>query len=284
MSQGPFYGGGGGGFMKNTPGGYGSTPSGGDAGDRGKNRFLRPVNIAQLLEAKQSSDSDNEWLIDGHPAPMVSCFLPFAVRAAESDLRHNHQVSVVAHVHEVTAQTTSDVYRVSDGTGQMEIRHWIESRSPDDMEADMEVSPLKGSYVRFIGMIRTFSDRKHLNATLMRKVEDFNEVIFHFNEVIAMTMLNLRGPPASSGNANAADEYASLDPVERAICHFMRDNPPPDGGYHVKQIMKAVRLDVANESKNTGITDSDLFANAMNGLTESGVIFSTTDDAHFSLV
>ncbi|KAG9054330.1 replication factor A protein 2 [Serendipita sp. 407] len=182
------------------------------------------------------------------------------------------QISVVVHVHEVSMQTTADVYKVSDGSGQIEVRHWVESRSPDDMEADMEGSPLKGTYVKFVGMIRTFSDRKHINATLMRKVEDCNEVFFHFTEVMAVTMLNLHGPPGGSSYAGAAAssysrqgggeqvQYSHLPPLERAIYRFFVENPAPGDGYHVRQIMKAVKDLVAIEARNSDVDESTFFA------------------------
>ncbi|KAG8797949.1 hypothetical protein FRC18_008800 [Serendipita sp. 400] len=74
-SQGPYYGGGG--FMKNSPGGFGTqaTPGGDGGNQKQGNRSLRPVNIAQVLESKQSN-SENEWLIDGQPVTMVP-FRPY---------------------------------------------------------------------------------------------------------------------------------------------------------------------------------------------------------------
>lgn len=50
------------------------------------------------------------------------------------------QVKVVAQALSITAQTTSDVYKLDDGSGEIEARHWVDSRGSDDMDADMEDS------------------------------------------------------------------------------------------------------------------------------------------------
>lgn len=49
-------------------------------------------------------------------------------------------------------------------------------------------------YVRVIGNIKTYQNRRHINATIVRPVDDPMETFFHFNEVMAVTMLINHGP------------------------------------------------------------------------------------------
>lgn len=118
------------------------------------------------------------------------------------------QVTVVAQALGITAQTTSDVYKLDDGSGEIEARHWVESRSSDDMDAEMDdslsVSPINipyphsnsifSGYIRVTGTIRTYQGRRHINATIVRPITDNMEAFFHFNEVMAVTMFHNRGP------------------------------------------------------------------------------------------
>jgi hypothetical protein len=45
-----------------------------------------------------------------------------------------------------------------------------------------------------IGTIKTYQNRRHINATIVRIVEDPMEAFFHFNEVMAVTMMHNHGP------------------------------------------------------------------------------------------
>ena len=39
-------------------------------------------------------------------------------------------------------QATSDVYKIDDGSGEIDARHWVvEKQAPDEMETDPETSP-----------------------------------------------------------------------------------------------------------------------------------------------
>ena len=48
-------------------------------------------------------------------------------------------------------------------------------------------------FVRFTGSIRAFQNRRHVNAQIIRILEDQNEAYFHFNEVMAVTLYHRHG-------------------------------------------------------------------------------------------
>lgn len=54
-------------------------------------------------------------------------------------------------------------------------------------------SRYSNKYVRIIGTVRVFGNKRHLNATIIRIIDDFMEAVFHFNEVMAVTMFNRHG-------------------------------------------------------------------------------------------
>jgi replication factor A2 len=38
-------------------------------------------------------------------------------------------------------QTTSDVYKIDDGSGEIDARHWVDKQGKDQMDTDPETSP-----------------------------------------------------------------------------------------------------------------------------------------------
>jgi len=53
--------------------------------------------------------------------------------------------------------------------------------------------------VRAIGLLKSFHDKKHLNAFNIHPVEDFNEVTHHSLEAIHAHLYNTKGPFATNG-------------------------------------------------------------------------------------
>lgn len=274
-SQGPYYqnlNSGGGGFVQgnNSPAGFGSqaTPGGGER--KATNTNLRPLNIAQVYLAEQASGSE-EYTLDGHPVT---------------------HITIVAQVLNIATQTTADVYKLDDGSGEIEARHWVEARSSDDMDADIEDSL---GYVRIVGSIRTYQGKRHINATIVRPITDNMEPFFHFNEVMATTMYYKNGPPGGAGipagkylagntsTRAVAEEYSNLGPVEGAILAYFRSNPSGPDGHHVKHIMEGVLRTSPHILGGDRNTQSQLFATAMDNLSENGALYSTLDEQHYAL-
>lgn len=54
-------------------------------------------------------------------------------------LNDSAQVTLVGHVVSVQKQATNCVYKLSDGTGALEVRHWSDSISQDDGDDEDEV-------------------------------------------------------------------------------------------------------------------------------------------------
>lgn len=77
------------------------------------NNTLRPVTIRQILNAE-------------HPHPDAE----FTLDGAELG-----QLTFVAVVRNISKNATNVAYSVEDGTGQIEVRQWLESSGDDNQKA-----------------------------------------------------------------------------------------------------------------------------------------------------
>ena len=87
--------------------------------------------------------------------------------------------------------------QVEDGTGLIEVREWIPKEDTDYM-AQKRASRREGMYIKVIGSLKTFNDKKHVVGHNIHAIEDFNEITHHFLEAIHAHLYNTRGP-ASAG-------------------------------------------------------------------------------------
>ncbi|GAA5890391.1 hypothetical protein JCM6882_008820 [Rhodosporidiobolus microsporus] len=175
----------GGGFLA-SQGGSQSSPGG---GKRSGTQALRPVTIHQLLNATQAF-AEAEFYIDG---------------AEVKD------VTLVACIRNVTVTATQVTLLVEDGTGQMDARSWLD---PNADESGQKEEWQVNTYVRIIGQLKTFSNKRHINVNRFRKIEDFNEVLFHPIECIFVHKYYTEGPPGggSAGNINAMTYDSGANP------------------------------------------------------------------------
>lgn len=120
---------------------------------------LRPVTVRQVLHASQPH-SDAPFTFDG----------------AELS-----QVSIVAWVRSATKNATNVQYTIDDGTGQMDVRKWIDN-SMDEGAAVEDIEP--NQYVRIMGEIKSFNNKRSITAVSMHMLQDHNEYLFHQLEVI----------------------------------------------------------------------------------------------------
>ncbi|KAI0306473.1 replication protein A subunit RPA32 [Multifurca ochricompacta] len=264
-----FYGnaGGGGYLTGGSPFGSASGSPGG-LGRRGAlSQSLRPITAKQFIQATQAH-ADADWVLEN------------------TELG---QVTLVAHVVSVQKQTTNSIYMLDDGTGILEARHWSDSISQDEESRD-DIVP--NSFARVTGTIKTFGQKKYINASHIRPVHDAHEPFFHMLEVMTVQLIFDRGPPGSFAHGQAfgadgkpslsiysaqgpqsevKDQYSHLQPVPRSIVQFMLNQPQTREGVHVSAIVKAVGA------------DAEAIEQALERLMDDGIIFSTIDEAHFQV-
>jgi len=120
---------------------------------------LRPVTVRQVLHASQPH-SDAPFTFDG----------------AELS-----QVSIVAWVRSATKNATNIQYTIDDGTGQIDVRKWIDNSMDEGAVVD-DMEP--NQYVRIVGEIKSFNNKRSITAASMHLLQDHNEYLFHQLEVI----------------------------------------------------------------------------------------------------
>ncbi|GAA5957971.1 hypothetical protein JCM21900_005573 [Sporobolomyces salmonicolor] len=257
----------GGGFL-DSGGASQSSPGG---GRRAGPSALRPVVINQILTAQQAFN-DAEFEIDGSEAK---------------------EITLVACIRNISKTTTQVTLLIEDGTGQIDARMWID---PEAGDADARLESLEiNKYVRIIGLIKTFSNKRHVNAQRVRPLDDMNEINFHLVEVAYVHLYNTRGPPgganphaitdrpydsasnpyaggATLATSDAANTFADLPAGQRAIMKYVvdqvRGNDAGDEGVNVNAIVRAVNAPEEQVRRQVSV------------LCDEGHLYQTIDDDH----
>ena len=103
------------------------------------------------------------------------------------------------------------MFYLDDATGRMEGRLWLENANDDEEASDRGIRcvdfilpyrPFRSlllltsreqTYVRVTGVLKTFGNKRYINATNIRPCEDPHEVYFHMMEVVYVTLALQRG-------------------------------------------------------------------------------------------
>lgn len=206
-----------------------------------------------------------------------------------------HNLTLLGKIVRADDSSTSLVYDIDDGTGKVEVKIWVDSEDPDGQAKNKEEWKV-GSYVRVYGHLRAFQGKRGVIAFNMRPVTDFNEITYHFLEVVYCNSHNLKraaeattAPGAAMPSAAANNAYAAPNggaaPVAAAgagvaatgSCSdqvFQIFNGPQgasDVGVHVNEVAKQL---------NGRFTEPQV-REAVEHLVNEGHLYSTIDDDHF---
>ncbi|KAF2094905.1 replication protein A, subunit RPA32 [Rhizodiscina lignyota] len=253
---------GGGGFM----GGSQTSPS----GEKNYTKdSLRPVTIKQLMEAEQISDQD-----------------------FKSDGAEITQVTIVGQIRNVAQQTTNVTYKLDDGTGSIEVKQWTDSEAVNNEDSNESSKLAENMYVRVWGKLKSFNTKRHLGATCIRPITDYNEVSYHLLEAAVVHLYFTRGPPGGAkgaqnggygaqqteghgneGMTNGGNpEVGRASPAAKQVYQAILTSPQTNEGLHFSDI--ATRL---------GWQTADVLQ-AGNELLDMGVIYTTTDDHTWAIL
>lgn len=207
---------GGGGYGGTLGGGYGGASlqqsqglggylSGGGAGAPGEgqqpqgqrdSQSLVPLTLRMLLDADDRKKQGNDQFPGGPDAPLF-------INGREVSM-----FTFVATLESLEMQQMFKVHHVNDGTARIQVKQYNDSAAP---QTEQELQP--GEYVRVFGTLRSWNNDLHVSAHHIGRVEDPNEVPFHFIEV-AHIHLSLTGkikkalPQARPGAATQAQSFA----------------------------------------------------------------------------
>ncbi|KAJ5423196.1 Nucleic acid-binding OB-fold [Penicillium cf. griseofulvum] len=254
--------GGGGGFMPAES----SSPAGGKTGDR-DNKTLRPVTVKQVLDASQ-------------PFPEA----PFQIDGADVA-----NVLFMGQVRNISSQSTNVTYKIDDGTGEIEVKKWVDSTTADNMDTDEGKAPGDGKselvlngFARVLGSIKSFGNKRYIGAHSVRPLSNINELHTHLLEATAVHLFFTRGPPGAAtagGNAAAggtdavmggADDYGAGQ--NKALASMSLTEPQEDTGLHLQVIASKLNIPATE------------VARAGEELLSGGVIFSTMDEQTWAIL
>lgn len=169
-------------------GGYGGAADGaGTAPDIGgggeSSQTLMPVTVRMLLDAVERRNSGP----GGPDAPL------------RINARDVNMITLVACVEKSGMDQMFKVFHVNDGCGRVVVKMYAELDPTGTRMGDDDPQP--GEYVRVYGSLRSFHDEFHISAHNIARIENPNELAYHFVEV-AYVHLSLSGkiqrqdPPA----------------------------------------------------------------------------------------
>lgn len=238
------------------------------------NQTLRPITIKQALDATQPYPEAN-YQIDGADAASIV---------------------FVGQVRNISTQTTNITYKLDDGTGEIEVKQWVDSATTDNMDTDEVKGPATGKkdqielneYAKIFGKIKAFGNKRYVGSHAIRPLKDINELHCHFLEATAVHLFFTRGPPGGAGvkkdttmggmdgmDSNAAGQNKALphmSPAARRVYNLLHDEPQSNEGLHVQLIAAKLNLPVTD------------VARAGDELLTMGVIFSTVDEHTWALL
>ncbi|KAL8407876.1 hypothetical protein RB594_006615 [Gaeumannomyces avenae] len=257
-------------------GGYmGASQQGSQAGGGGgnqnsyQNESLRPVTIKQLYSTEEAY-SGAELVLDGNPLA---------------------QVTFVGQVRQVNPQATNITYRIDDGTGSIDVKKWIDSQSMTDTDP-AELHPLD-SFVRVWGKLKHLQDRRHVGATFMRNVDDFNEVSYHMLEAAYVHLYFANAKPgAEAGGGGGGEDSMFVDSYGdshggggggAAKAKGCSANAQRIFGYMQNQAAGNDGMEAHVISKGIGMPVNTVLA-AADELVTQGLIYTTLDDQTWAIL
>lgn len=228
---------------------------------------LVPVTIKQLLEAEQK---DTKFTVDGRPLS---------------------QITVIGSVLSMKVEATNVTYLIDDSTGKISVRIYIDS------EEEAQVQTFEpGTYVRCVGNLRSFNDRRNVIGFQLIPVTDFNELTFHYLNVIACHLRCTKQPgnitPAKSPGAAAhsssfgnpmmggmpaqptfqaeADAGGFTSIQNRVLDVFKTEGNDTDAGVSIHRLFELLPQVPQQEIRNT-----------LTFLSDEGHLYTTIDENHF---
>ena len=198
----------------------------------------------------------------------------------------------MGQVRNISAQTTNITYSIDDGTGQIEAKQWIDAGDTsmgDDgvSEPDPKSKPALEGYCRVWGKLKSFNNKKHVGAHVIRPVTDYNEINYHLLDATAVHLFFTRGPPSAKGsngpkteegatgnamNTSNGPAQPAMSQSARKILAALRATPQSNEGLHLQVLSSQI---AANPSETQRAADE---------LLSIGMIFTTVDEYTWAIL
>ena len=211
----------------------------------------------------------------------------------------NLKITVVGQIRNISTQTTNVTYKLDDGTATIEVKQWIDSEAPDDMDVDNIAGPPKpklaeNDWARVWGKLKEFSGKRHLGAHVIRPITDKMDITYHLLESTAVHLYFSRGllepvkkeEPGTAVNGgvyeteayggNTGDQATrmlnTLSMNARKVYNTLKNSPQNNEGLHVQNIAANANMNVNDATK----AGEELLSNSL--------IFTTVDDNTWALL
>lgn len=194
-----------------------------------------------------------------------------------------HNLTLLGKIVEANDSSTSQQYTIDDGTGTVVVKKWVDA---DDAEGAKQTLAV-GQYVRVYGHLRVFQGARNVIAFNMRPVTDFNEITYHFLEVVYCNSHNgARAAAAPKAEAGAAEGTAYAAPAaaaaaagatatgscsDQVMAIYNGPQGASDNGVPVGDVVTAL---------NGRFTEAQV-REAVEYLVNEGHLYSTIDDNHY---
>jgi len=271
------------GFSDNTYGGgfqndYNNSPTNSPSQSKTKKsgtkyQSLFPVTIKQLLNAQQSQPDDS-FRIDNHEL---------------------QQVTIVANILSIADQSTHLSVMVDDGTGKIDVRFFHHDNHGNQGFTDQQQRALpwkEGNYVRIIGHLRSFAEKKSLVAYRISPIEKMNEITYHLLECISVHLQHTRGPLPDNMTGITATTSA---PYHTNNQYNAYQHPFTGGRGGIMSELQSAILQVIKAAGSTSGASvlymsqqlhqpEQEIRRAVEWLSNEGHLYSTIDDDHFQVI
>lgn len=231
---------------------------------------LLPVTIKQLQDADNSEDI-------------------FKVDGAEL-----FTVKIVATIYNVEEHATNHTFQVSDGTGSIECKKWIEKDGSSRSEKQSQCKD--NTLVRICGCLREYEGKRHVLVYDMTPISDWNEMTHHFLEAIYVHLKHTRGSLNDGSMKMETSSFASPGMAGHmgAGAGVGRQGVSMGGGQDAEsaliEIFKADTSEGVNCETALRMIRSNPAFSSMNlmqvreivtNMSNQGRLYSTIDDDHF---
>jgi len=255
----------GGGFVSN------DSSMGGDSGGKSQQRVI-PYD-----ERKLSQVTIKQILTAPPPQPDEALFI---------DGQEISQLQMVAQIQSIDCQSSHTSYRINDLTGSLDAKQWNNDNQVTDTSGLGQ-----GAWVRIFGRINVYQGRCSINVFEIAPITDFNDITLHFTECIyshlANTTATQKGPAQSRQQSQGGGWNQNQNQQPQ---HGGNGNGNGNGSLENK-ILNIIRspefensetgCDVSVLFSRLGNEDVNAIRDAIDQLSDSGMIYSTVDDEHY---
>lgn len=157
------------------------------------------------------------------------------------------QVELVGQVLKVQPSATNVVFCVDDGTSNIDVRVYADQDDANSFQVRKTLEITEGMYVRVVGSLRAFGEKRSVVGYRLLPVHDFNEVTYHFLNAIHVHLVHTRG----GGAAQPAGYGMVPNFMQRQPQHVPAMNPNPQamrqdiGGLNSLQMEALMSHDIA---------------------------------------